>query len=160
MSICNYQQAHPWSRGHMKLAEIMVDEWVSLPIQQLSKSRLLAVQKARSHQWECSIALANQVGSCNCVSVSARKNSAVYSFSPFHHLKVKSKAKASVFKLLVDKGSSSYQECVTWSLVRYVHLNPTPDSLSQNLCRWTRQYLFIYLFKFVQRIKQVTPISP
>lgn len=34
---------------------------------------------------------------------------------------------------------------VTWSLVRYIFLNPTPDSLNQNLRKWTQNYLFIYL---------------
>lgn len=32
---------------------------------------------------------------------------------------------------------------VTWSLVRNIVLNPTPDSLNQNLCRWTQQFLLL-----------------
>lgn len=105
----SYPHAHPWSTGQIEISEIMVDEGVSLPTQQLWKNCWLFRRPIHTNgnvplHWPTTAA------SCNCVSVPAGENCTAYSFSLFHRLKVKSKAKPSVFKLLVDKGSSSHQK--------------------------------------------------
>lgn len=116
----------------MELAEIMVDEGVSLPIQQLRTAACLEGPFTPMGMFHCT-GQPQQVPATVSLSLLGRTALHILSLC-FTILKLKAKQNLLSSNYWLIKDCLLYRsQSVTWSLVRNIFLNPTPDSLNQSL---------------------------